>query len=237
MLSIKRLSVRYGAIRAVREVNVEVAQGSIVTLVGANGAGKSSLLSAVSGLVPYEGEIHFKGRRLPRRTHQVVGQGIVQIPEGRRIFSNLTVYENLLAGAYTNWNRKAIDAGLERVYALFPRLEERKTQYAGTLSGGERQMLAIGRGLMSRPEVLMIDEPSLGLSPHLASQVLGLIQEVNRQGVTILLVEQNARKSLQIADYAYVLQQGRVVKEGKGAALLDDPAIQEAYLGGRHAPK
>lgn len=237
MLSIKRLSVRYGAIRAVREVNVEVAQGSIVTLVGANGAGKSSLLSAVSGLVPYEGEIRFKGRPLPRRTHQVVGQGIVQIPEGRRIFSNLTVYENLLAGAYTNWNRKAIDAGLERVYALFPRLEERKTQYAGTLSGGERQMLAIGRGLMSRPEVLMIDEPSLGLSPLLASQVLGLIQEVNRQGVTILLVEQNARKSLQIADYAYVLQQGRVVKEGKGAALLDDPAIQEAYLGGRHAPK
>ncbi|MGE5506946.1 MAG: ABC transporter ATP-binding protein [Chitinophagales bacterium] len=237
MLSIKRLSVRYGAIRAVREVDLEVAEGSIVTLVGANGAGKSSLLSAVSGLVPYEGEILFKGRPLPRRTHQVVGQGIVQIPEGRRIFSNLTVYENLLAGAYTNWNRKAIEDGLQRVYGLFPRLAERKGQYAGTLSGGERQMLAIGRGLMSRPEVLMIDEPSLGLSPLLANQVLELIQEVNRQGVTILLVEQNARKSLQIADYAYVLQQGAVVKEGKACELLDDPAIQEAYLGGRHVQK
>lgn len=233
MLSVRNLSVRYGAIGAVQNVNLEVPAGSIVTLVGANGAGKSSLLSAISGLVPYEGEIRYKGQALPRRTHQVVGQGIVQIPEGRRIFSNLTVYENLLAGAYTQWNRKNIEENLDRVYALFPILAQRKGQYAGTLSGGERQMLALGRGLMSRPEMLLIDEPSLGLSPLLVNQVLALIQEVNRQGVTILLVEQNARKSLQIANYAYVLQQGRVVKEGKAQDLLNDPAIQEAYLGGR----
>lgn len=235
MLSIRNLRVRYGAIRAVEGVSVEVPEGSIVTLVGANGAGKSSLLSAVSGLVPYEGEIRYKGAPLPRRTHQVVGKGIVQIPEGRRIFSNLTVHENLLAGAYTAWNRKNIDESLERVFRLFPVLAQRQGQYAGTLSGGERQMLAIGRGLMSKPNLLLIDEPSLGLAPLLVNQVLELIKEVNRQGVTILLVEQNARKSLQIADYAYVLQQGRVVKDGKAGDLLNDPAIQEAYLGGRHA--
>lgn len=235
MLSVKNLSVRYGAIQAVRNVNLEVPEGSIVTLIGANGAGKSSLLSAVSALVSYEGEIRYRGTPLPRRTHHVVAKGIVQIPEGRRIFSNLTVYENLLAGAYTQWNKKRIAENLERVYGLFPVLSQRRQQYAGTLSGGERQMLAIGRGLMSRPEMLLIDEPSLGLSPLLVNQVLGLIQEVNRQGVTILLVEQNARKSLQIADYAYVLQQGRVVKEGATRDLLNDPTIQEAYLGGRHA--
>lgn len=234
MLSVKNLSVRYGAIQAVRNVDLEVPAGAIVTLVGANGAGKSSLLAAISALVPYEGEIRYKGSPLPHRTHQVVGKGIVQIPEGRRIFSNLTVYENLLAGAYTAWNKKSIAGSLERVYALFPILAQRRGQYAGTLSGGERQMLAIGRGLMSRPELLLIDEPSLGLAPLLVHQVLELIKEVNRQGVTILLVEQNARKSLQISDYAYVLQQGKVVKEGTAKELLDDPAVQEAYLGGRH---
>lgn len=233
----KNLSVRYGAIQAVQGVNLEVPAGSIVTLVGANGAGKSSLLSAISALVPYDGEIRYEGELLPRRTHQVVARGIVQIPEGRRIFSNLTVYENLLAGAYTAWNQKSIQQNLDRVYSLFPILAQRRSQYAGTLSGGERQMLAIGRGLMSRPSLLLIDEPSLGLAPLLVNQVLQLIQEVNRQGVTILLVEQNARKSLQIADYAYVLQQGRVVKEGHARDLLDDPAIQEAYLGGRHRTK
>jgi branched-chain amino acid transport system ATP-binding protein len=234
MLAVKDLSVRYGAIRAVRGISLEIPAGTIVTLVGANGAGKSSLLSAISALVPYEGEIRYQDEPLPRRTHQVVAKGIVQIPEGRRIFSNLTVYENLLAGAYTQWDRGSIAANLERVYALFPILAQRRGQYAGTLSGGERQMLAIGRGLMSRPEVLLIDEPSLGLAPLLVKQVLDLIREINRLGVTILLVEQNARQSLQIADYAYVLQQGQVVKEGAARELLDDPAIQEAYLGGRH---
>lgn len=213
-------------------VSIEVPAGSIVALVGANGAGKSSLLSAISGLVPYTGTVTYNGQPLPKQSHQVVAKGLVHVPEGRRIFSNLTVYENLLAGAYTRWDMTRIKQDLARVYKLFPVLEQRRSQYAGTLSGGERQMLAIGRALMSRPQMLLVDEPSLGLSPLLASQVLGLIREVNTQGVTILLVDQNARKSLQIADYAYVLQQGRIVKEGDACQLLNDPAVQEAYLGG-----
>lgn len=232
MLKVDRLSVAYGAVTAVREVSIEVSAGSIVALVGANGAGKSSLLSAISGLVPYTGTVTYNGQPLPKQSHQVVAKGLVHVPEGRRIFSNLTVYENLLAGAYTRWDMTRIKQDLARVYKLFPVLEQRRSQYAGTLSGGERQMLAIGRALMSRPQMLLVDEPSLGLSPLLASQVLGLIREVNTQGVTILLVDQNARKSLQIADYAYVLQQGRIVKEGDACQLLNDPAVQEAYLGG-----
>ncbi|MGB4337832.1 MAG: ABC transporter ATP-binding protein [Bacillota bacterium] len=232
MLKVDRLSVAYGAVTAVREVSIEVPAGSIVALVGANGAGKSSLLSAISGLVPYTGTVTYNGQPLPKQSHQVVAKGLVHVPEGRRIFSNLTVYENLLAGAYTRWDMTRIKQDLARVYKLFPVLEQRRSQYAGTLSGGERQMLAIGRALMSRPQMLLVDEPSLGLSPLLASQVLGLIREVNTQGVTILLVDQNARKSLQIADYAYVLQQGRIVKEGDACQLLNDPAVQEAYLGG-----
>lgn len=232
MLKVDRLSVAYGAVTAVREVSIEVSAGSIVALVGANGAGKSSLLSAISGLVPYTGTVTYNGQPLPKQSHQVVAKGLVHVPEGRRIFSNLTVYENLLAGAYTRWDMTRIKQDLARVYKLFPVLEQRRSQYAGTLSGGERQMLAIGRALMSRPQMLLVDEPSLGLSPLLASQVVGLIREVNTQGVTILLVDQNARKSLQIADYAYVLQQGRIVKEGDACQLLNDPAVQEAYLGG-----
>jgi branched-chain amino acid transport system ATP-binding protein len=232
LLKVDRLSVAYGAVTAVREVSIEVPAGSIVALVGANGAGKSSLLSAISGLVPYTGTVTYNGQPLPKQSHQVVAKGLVHVPEGRRIFSNLTVYENLLAGAYTRWDMTRIKQDLARVYKLFPVLEQRRSQYAGTLSGGERQMLAIGRALMSRPQMLLVDEPSLGLSPLLASQVLGLIREVNTQGVTILLVDQNARKSLQIADYAYVLQQGRIVKEGDACQLLNDPAVQEAYLGG-----
>ena len=232
MLKVDRLSVAYGAVTAVREVSIEVPAGSIVALVGANGAGKSSLLSAISGLVPYTGTVTYNGQPLPKQSHQVVAKGLVHVPEGRRIFSNLTVYENLLAGAYTRRDMTRSKQDLARVYKLFPELEQRRSQYAGTLSGGERQMLAIGRALMSRPQMLLVDEPSLGLSPLLASQVLGLIREVNTQGVTILLVDQNARKSLQIADYAYVLQQGRIVKEGDACQLLNDPAVQEAYLGG-----
>ncbi len=226
------MSVTYGAVTAIREVSLEVPKGSIVALVGANGAGKSSLLSAISGLVPYKGTVTYDGQLLTKRSHEVVSRGLVHVPEGRRIFSNLTVYENLLSGAYTKWDKKSIKEDLQRVYNLFPILEPRSDQYAGTLSGGERQMLAIGRALMSRPRMLLVDEPSLGLSPLLVSQVLALIREVNSQGVTILLVDQNARKSLQIADYAYLLQQGRIVKEGKGLELLNDPAVQMAYLGG-----
>ena len=220
---------------AVREVSFEVPKGSIVALVGANGAGKSSLLSAISGLVPYKGSVTYHGEPLPKRSHSIVSKGLVHVPEGRRIFSNLTVYDNLMSGAFTRWNIKDIQEDLQRVYTLFPILEPRNSQYAGTLSGGERQMLAIARALMSRPRMLLIDEPSLGLSPLLASQVLGLIEEVNAQGVTILLVDQNARKSLQIADYAYVMQQGKIVKEGQASELLNDPAVQIAYLGGRSA--
>ncbi|NMB25276.1 MAG: ABC transporter ATP-binding protein [Firmicutes bacterium] len=235
MLKVNRLSVEYGAVTAVREVSFEVPKGSIVALVGANGAGKSSLLSAISGLVPYKGSVTYHGEPLPKRSHSIVSKGLVHVPEGRRIFSNLTVYDNLMSGAFTRWNIKDIQEDLQRVYTLFPILEPRNSQYAGTLSGGERQMLAIARALMSRPRMLLIDEPSLGLSPLLASQVLGLIEEVNAQGVTILLVDQNARKSLQIADYAYVMQQGKIVKEGQASELLNDPAVQIAYLGGRSA--
>ncbi|HHY46290.1 MAG TPA: ABC transporter ATP-binding protein [Firmicutes bacterium] len=231
MLEIKGLDVFYGAVHALKGVNMKVHEGTTVALVGANGAGKSTLLNAISGLVAYRGEILYKGSPLPRVPHKIVSLGIVHIPEGRQIFANLTVHENLLAGAYCRWSRSEIKENLERVYALFPVLKERQGQYAGTLSGGERQMLALGRGLMSRPGMLLVDEPSLGLSPLLTNQVLGLIQEVNRQGVTVLLVEQNARKSLAIADYAYVLQTGRIVKEGKGRDLLNDPFIRDAYFG------
>lgn len=233
MLTVKNLSISYGPVKAVRNVSLQVKPGFIVSLIGANGAGKSSLLSAISGLVPYEGEIIFNGAPLPKNPSEIVKAGLVQIPEGRQIFSNLTVYENLLCGAYTRWDKRKIQNNLERVYALFPVLKEREKQYAGTMSGGQRQMLAIGRGLMSEPKMLLIDEPSLGLSPLLAQQVLDLIVEINRQGTTILLVEQNARKSLSIADYAYVLQNGKLVNEGTGKELLNNPAIQEAYLGGR----
>ena len=233
MLTVKNLRISYGPVEAVHDVSLQVSPGFIVSLIGANGAGKSSLLSAISGLVPYEGEIIFNGSPLPKNPNEIVQAGLVQIPEGRQIFSNLTVYENLLCGAYTSWDKRKIQNNLERVYALFPVLKEREKQYAGTMSGGQRQMLAIGRGLMSEPKMLLIDEPSLGLSPLLAQQVLDLIVEINRQGTTILLVEQNARKSLSIANYAYVLQNGKLVNEGTGKELLNNPAIQEAYLGGR----
>jgi branched-chain amino acid transport system ATP-binding protein len=233
VLKVENMHVSYGAVKALHGISVDVPAGKIVALVGANGAGKTSLLSAISGLVPYEGTVTYAGEPLPKRSHEIVAKGLVHVPEGRRIFANLTVYENLMAGAYTKWEKNGIQENLDRVYQLFPRLKDRASQYAGTLSGGERQMLAIGRALMSRPRMLLVDEPSLGLAPLLVSQVLDLIVQVNQQGVTILLVDQNARKSLQIADYAYVLQQGRIVKEGPGQELLNDEAVQIAYLGGR----
>jgi len=234
MLRLENLSVAYGPIQAVKNLSMKVPHQSIVALIGANGAGKSSLLSAISGLNPYTGKIYFNEEPLPTKPFEVVKKGVVQIPEGRMIFSNLTIYENLLCGAYTDWNRQRIEENLERVYTLFPLLKQRIKQYAGTLSGGERQMLALGRGLMSRPKLLLVDEPSLGLAPLLVQQVLEMIQEINKQGTTILLVEQNARKSLSISDYAYVLQNGQLVRQGTGKELLNDPAIQEAYLGGKH---
>jgi branched-chain amino acid transport system ATP-binding protein len=231
MLELKKVNVRYGAIQALKDVNLRVERQTIVALIGANGAGKSSLLNAVSGIVPYTGEISWNGKLLPHHPPAIVRAGVAQVPEGRQVFSNLTVYENLLAGAYVNWSKQRIEKNIERVFSLFPRLKERASQSAGTMSGGERQMLAIGRGLMSEPSLLLIDEPSLGLSPILTTEVLALIQQVNEQGVTVLLVEQNARKSLEIAHRGYVLQNGKVVMEGTGRELLNDPAIQEAYLG------
>jgi branched-chain amino acid transport system ATP-binding protein len=231
MLELENVSVRYGAVRALIDVNLRAENGTIVALIGANGAGKSSLLNAISGVVDYEGKISWNGEVLSKNPPEVVRKGVVQVPEGRQVFDNLSVYENLLSGAYLRWDKRGIENNIERVYSLFPRLKERAQQSAGTLSGGERQMLAIGRGLMSEPSLLLIDEPSLGLSPILATNVLSLIQEINRQGVTVLLVEQNARKSLEIAHRGYVLQNGRIVMEGTGEELLNDSMVQEAYLG------
>ncbi len=231
MLELENVSVKYGAVRALIDVNLRAENGTIVALIGANGAGKSSLLNAISGVVYYEGKISWNGEVLSKNPPQIVRKGVVQVPEGRQVFDNLSVYENLLAGAYLRWDKRGIENNMERVYGLFPRLKERAQQSAGTLSGGERQMLAIGRGLMSEPSLLLIDEPSLGLSPILATDVLSLIQEINRQGVTVLLVEQNARKSLEIAHRGYVLQNGRILMEGTGEELLNDPMVQEAYLG------
>ena len=231
LLSVEDLCVSYGKIAALHGISLQVKPGMVVSIIGANGAGKSTLLSAISGVVPYDGHIYFDGRPLPKAPHKVVQAGIVQVPEGRRVFSSLTVEENLKMGAFTVSDRRARHKRLAEAYRLFPVLEERKRQYAGTLSGGEQQMLALGRGLMSHPRLLLLDEPSLGLAPMLVTDVFSLLGEINRQGVTILLVEQNARKALAIADRAYVLETGRVVAEGPGAQLLEDPIIRKAYLG------
>lgn len=234
MLTVRDLQVSYGAIRAVDGVSLEVPGGRIVALIGANGAGKSSLLNAISGFVPYRGQVLLDGESLPRLPHRVVMAGVVQVPEGRRVFANLTVAENLEAGAYLERDRALVRKRLEYAYKLFPRLAERRNQYAGTLSGGEQQMLALARALMARPRVLLIDEPSLGLAPLLAEEVLNHIVALNRsEGLTVLLVEQNARKALAIAHHAYVLETGRIALAGSGRELLADPRIQEAYLGGR----
>lgn len=237
MLTIQGLTVSYGAIRALDAITLEVPVGKIVALIGANGAGKSTLLNAISGIVPYQaGEVMWEGRPLPRVAHQVAREGVVQVPEGRRVFSNLTVEQNLQVGAYMVKDRSASAERIKAIYELFPRLHERREQFAGTMSGGEQQMLAVGRAIMAGPKALLIDEPSLGLAPLLAKQVLSHIAQVNReQGLSVLLVEQNARQALAIADYGYVLETGRIVGQGTGKALLNDPVVQEAYLGVRRA--
>lgn len=234
MLSITDLHVFYGAIRALEGVSLEVKQGEIVTMIGANGAGKSTTIRAVSGLVAAsQGDILFDGvpiRNLP--AHEIVGQGISQAPEGRRVFANMTVRENLELGAYIRYNRKdEVKADMERAFTLFPRLKERESQLAGTLSGGEQQMLAIGRALMSRPRLLLLDEPSLGLAPFLVQSIFKIIQDINRQGVTVLLVEQNANQALKIAHRGYVLETGRVVIADTAANLLQNDLVRKAYLG------
>ena len=233
MLKIENLHVSYGGIKALRGVSLEVPDGKIVTLIGANGAGKSTTLRTISGLVKADsGSVSYDGQELlGKPINKVLETGIAQSPEGRRVFANLTVLENLKAGAYLRKDKDGIEKDIKWVYELFPRLEERNCQLAGTLSGGEQQMLAVGRALMSRPKLLMLDEPSLGLAPLVVQGIFDIIRTVNQQGVTVLLIEQNANMALKIADYAYVLETGLITKSGTGAELLADESIKEAYLG------
>ena len=230
-LKIEDLKINYGGIEAVKGISLDVPEGKIITLIGANGAGKSSTLRAISGLVrPKSGKIVFNGEDITSKdpTH-IVTKGITLVPEGRKIFPDLTVKENLKIGAYLRNND--ISGDLKWVYELFPRLKEREWQAGGTLSGGEQQMLAVGRALMSRPKLIMMDEPSLGLAPIVVQDIFKTIKTVNEQGITVLLIEQNANMALQTADYAYVLETGRITKSGTGAELLADESIKEAYLG------
>jgi len=231
MLKIKNLQVNYGGIEAVRNISLEVPEKSIVTLIGANGAGKSTTLRSVSGLVrPTAGEITFLGESLTGLpTTEIVKRGVPLVPEGRRIFPDMTVEENLKIGAYLR--NDSLTEDMNWVYDLFPRLKERSWQLGGTLSGGEQQMLAVGRALMSRPKLLMMDEPSLGLAPLIVRGIFDIIREINKQGVTILLIEQNANMALQTADIAYVMETGRITRKGSGKELLADESIREAYLG------
>lgn len=235
MLKIEDLVVAYGGIEALKGINLEVKEGEIVTLVGANGAGKSTTLRTVMGLVqPVSGRVLFKGvDLLAEKTHHLVKHHITLVPEGRRIFAKLTVLENLRIGAFSRREEKEIKADLEWVFSLFPILQERSWQLAGTLSGGEQQMLAVGRALMSRPRLLMMDEPSLGLAPLLVKEIFRVIKEINQQGVTILLIEQNANAALRIADRGYVMETGRIVLAGSGRELLANPDVKAAYLGRR----
>lgn len=234
MLEIRDLHVSYGGIRALKGVSLEVDQGEIVTIIGANGAGKSTLLNAISGfLKPVKGEIIYDGKKLAKRPDLVVQSGICHVPEGRLIFANLTVVDNLNLGAYLRHDAAGVREDLEKVFSLFPRLKEREGQMAGTLSGGEQQMLAMGRALMTNGQLVLMDEPSLGLAPLLVKTVFDIIAQIRAMGKTILLVEQNAFKALAVADRAYVLEQGRIVKFGPAAEIARDPAIRAAYLGSK----
>lgn len=233
MLNIKDLHVSYGGIKALRGIDIEVPDGKIVTLIGANGAGKSTLLRTISGLVKAEsGSIDFNGKELTGLPiNKICAEGIALSPEGRRVFTDLSVQENLMVGAYLRKDKKEILKDLEWVYELFPILKQRSWQYAGTLSGGEQQMLAVGRALMSRPKLIMLDEPSLGLAPLIVQQIFDIITEINKKGVTILLIEQNANMALKTADIAYVIETGEIVLKGSGKELLENESVKEAYLG------
>lgn len=233
MLKVENLVVSYGGIEALKGISLEVPEGKIVTLIGANGAGKSTLLRSIIGLVkPGQGKISYEEKDITGLNSQkIVQTGITLVPEGRRVFPNLTVLENLKIGAYLRNDKEGIEKDIRWIYDLFPRLEERSWQMAGTLSGGEQQMLAVGRALMSRPKVLMMDEPSLGLAPLVIKDIFKIIQEINNQGMTILLIEQNANMALKIADIAYVLETGRITMIGTGKELLENPEIKAAYLG------
>ena len=234
LLEVKGLEVYYGVIRALKGIDFEVEEGQIVTLIGANGAGKTTTMQSVIGLIPKRsGTVTLAGQDITYMPcHKIVKQGMTQVPEGRRIFQELTVYENLMMGAYSMKSNASFKDDIDSVYARFPRLAERRTQIAGTLSGGEQQMLAMGRALMSHPRLLMLDEPSMGLSPLLVDQVFEIIKDINKEGTTILLVEQNAGKSLAISDKAYVMENGQIVLSGTGDELLGSELVQKAYLGG-----
>ncbi|WP_373483739.1 ABC transporter ATP-binding protein [Acetobacterium sp.] len=237
MLKISNLQVAYGGIEAVKGIDLEVPEGKIVTLIGANGAGKSTTLRAIVNLVKSKaGSITYHGNELlGLDTTKVVDKGITLVPEGRHVFPDLTVLENLKIGAYMR--KDNLDEDIQKIYGLFPRLEERSWQQAGTLSGGEQQMLAVGRAMMSRPKLLMMDEPSLGLAPLVVQGIFDIIETLNKEGMTILLIEQNANMALRVADYAYVLETGKITKEGTGRELLADESIKEAYLGKSHRNK
>lgn len=234
MLEVKDLEVYYGMIQAIKGVSFEVNEGEVVSLIGANGAGKTTILHTVSGLLaPKKGSVVFEGNDITKvPAHKIVSLGMAHVPEGRRVFAQLSVYQNLKMGAYTRSDKNEIEETLEKVYKRFPRLEERKNQMAGTLSGGEQQMLAMGRALMSHPRIILMDEPSMGLSPILVNEIFEIIKSVSASGTTVLLVEQNAKKALSIADRAYVLETGKIVMAGDAKELMNDDSIKKAYLGG-----
>ncbi len=233
MLEVNELKVCYGVIQAIKGISFHVNEGEVVALIGANGAGKTTILHTITGLIGAQsGEILFEDKNITKTAgHKIVSMGMAHVPEGRRVFSELTVLQNLKLGAYTRKDKGEIERTLETVYERFPRLYERKNQIAGTMSGGEQQMLAMGRALMSHPKLILMDEPSMGLSPIFVNEIFDIIQKVSASGTTVLLVEQNAKKALTIADRAYVLETGRIVKEGAAESLLHDDAIRKAYLG------
>ena len=233
MLEIKNLDVYYGMIQAIKGISFEVNEGEVIALIGANGAGKTTTLHAVTGLIPAKaGEIIFDGKNVAKIPgHKIVSMGMAHVPEGRRVFAELSVYQNLKMGAYTRKDKDEIAGNLEMVYKRFPRLKERKNQMAGTLSGGEQQMLAMGRALMSQPKIILMDEPSMGLSPIFVNEIFDIIREVSAAGTTVLLVEQNAKKALSIADRAYVLETGRITLQGDAKELMNDESVKKAYLG------
>lgn len=233
MLEIKDLKVSYGMIQAIKGISFEVNKGEVIALIGANGAGKTTILHTITGLLNADsGSVTYESKDITRMPgHKIVSMGIAHVPEGRRVFANMTVLQNLKLGAYTRKDKAEIAETLEMVYTRFPRLKERKNQLAGTLSGGEQQMLAMGRALMSHPQIILMDEPSMGLSPIFVNEIFDIIEEVSKSGTTVLLVEQNAKKALSIADRAYVLETGNIVLDGKASELLDNDSIKKAYLG------
>ena len=235
LLELKNVVASYGNIKALKGISLSVEEGKIVTLIGANGAGKSTTMKTIMGVMkPGEGDILFEGQSIKgKKPYQIVSAGVVLVPEGRQILQTMTVQENLEMGAYQRKDKAGVAEDMERVFAQFPRLKERASQYGGTLSGGEQQMLAIGRAMMARPKVMLLDEPSMGLAPLVVQQIFDVVKAINQAGTTVLLVEQNARKALQIADYAYVMETGKIVLEGPAQTVASDPSVMAAYLGGR----